>query len=130
MTRFAGSLVGMVSSALVACCGGSPESGADATAKRDTGTSDGATVWLYNVEARAYEELIAGDVPVWMNDSRRVLFRDSEGLFAVVDTVSCDLQHLEVPTGERLILSPANDRVYLVQASEEADIWLLEFGER
>jgi Tol biopolymer transport system component len=94
---------------------------------------DGTTsIAIYNLESKHYRKLTDfGGYPVWLTDSRRLLFRDAGKLF-LLDSESEKVQEI-------LSLSPdvigkfsisSDDRwIYLEHSSTEADIWMLTLNE-
>jgi Tol biopolymer transport system component len=98
-----------------------PAAGADAA----------PTVWLHDLSAGTYELLAEGSQPRFMGDGRRVLHRTpDQQAFRVIDIVTRESFDVAVPERlgliESIVLSPANDRAYLVRVDQESDIWVLE----
>jgi len=94
--------------------------------------SDGVpTLWLLDLEAGTYRQLVAGTQPRFLADGTRVLFRrpEQDG-FSVVDLDSGEVDFVSVPAGlgsiEDILLSPDDVIAYLTRVEQEADIWMIE----
>ena len=72
-----------------------------------------------------------GAYPVWLNDSRRLLFRQGGNLYLLEHTSGNPqiLYALKAPNqiGSHAI-SRDNRRIYFSEISSEADIWLLKLN--
>jgi hypothetical protein len=81
----------------------------------------------YSLESREFQRLTNfGDRPVWMGDSRRVLFMDSQKIY-VLDTVTKRVKEVYSSIPHRLqsiVLSSDNRSIGVSLAINEADIWL------
>jgi Tol biopolymer transport system component len=85
---------------------------------------------VYSVANQRYERLTdLGLFPIWLNDSRRVLFRDSGDLY-LLDRQGGKPQKIYSLKQPNQIgahaLSRDNRRLYFTDVSAEADIWLLK----
>ncbi len=83
----------------------------------------------YSFATGRYQEMVAsGTAPVWLQDSRRLLYIDG-GRIHLYDLAT--RQHREVlapPAGltfSRVTVSPDDRSLYCLRASDEGDIWLL-----
>jgi Tol biopolymer transport system component len=68
----------------------------------------------------------AENYPVWLRDSRRLLFREGPTLY-VID-IKTRKRHVVLPSGApvlRFSISPDNRTIYYTIKSKEADIWLI-----
>jgi Tol biopolymer transport system component len=86
-------------------------------------------VVVYSFANQHYERLTTiGSFPVWLNDSRRLIFRQAGTLY-LVDQRGGPAQKIYSLKGPSEIgshaLSPDNRRLYFTDVSNEADIWLL-----
>ena len=90
------------------------------------GTAGGA-VWIYSTATREHYQLRLGTSPVWLHDSRRLIYA-SEGrlyLAEAVLTISRELLSLADQTLEAPRLSPDNRRLYFTADGVDANLWLL-----
>ena len=85
-----------------------------------------AGIGVYSFDSRQYRKLTSsGWLPVWLRDSRRLLFTDQS--IKLVDTESGKVrQVLSLAPHESLAvaLSPDDRHIYFVLGVTEADIWL------
>jgi Tol biopolymer transport system component len=86
---------------------------------------------LFSLASRNYRKLTdRGVSPVWMKDSRRLLYSD-EGSIFVVDSVTGDSHQVLASAGvggfKAPDLSPDERSLFLMREAEEGDIWLLTF---
>jgi hypothetical protein len=85
---------------------------------------------IHSFKEESYQRFVLGfgSYPIWLNDNRRVLFREGGSLY-VLDRVTGKWQEILSLTGPTLIgnyaLSRDNRRLYYTSGSAEADIWLL-----
>lgn len=80
----------------------------------------------YSFDTQKFQQWeIAGVRPVWLNDSRRLMFLDGDTVF-LLDTNSKRIHKL-LHTGplDHLALSHDNRKILLTIANYEADIWLM-----
>ena len=85
-------------------------------------------VGVFDIATGAFRLLAAsGGTPVWLNDSRRLLFWDA-GSLKLLDTASGQIREAgRIPNpDERMSLSPDNRRLYGVSSSFDADIWMAQ----
>jgi Tol biopolymer transport system component len=88
------------------------------------------SIVIYSFKEESYQRFVLGfgSYPIWLNDNRRVLFREGGSLY-VLDRVTGKWQEILSLTGPTLIgnyaLSRDNRRLYYTSGSAEADIWLL-----
>jgi Tol biopolymer transport system component/predicted Ser/Thr protein kinase len=89
-------------------------------------------VATYSPASRDYRRLTQrGSDPVWLSDSRRLLFLD-HGKIHMVDSESGNRHEiLSLPSEEiqrrGFCLSPDDRRIYFSVSSTEADVWLIQF---
>lgn len=86
---------------------------------------------VYSLPQQRYERLNdLGAFPIWMNDGRRLLFRDFERRLFVIDRVTGKQRELyALPPPNRLghhAISRDNRRIYFTSESSDADLWLLK----
>ena len=92
--------------------------------------SDERSIVIYSFEEEHYQRFVLGfgAYPIWLNDDRRVLFREGGNLY-VLDRVTGKWQEILSLKAPTLIgnyaLSRDNRRLYYTSSSAEADIWLL-----
>jgi Tol biopolymer transport system component len=84
---------------------------------------------LHSLTDRSYVRITdRGELPTWLSDSRRLLYRDA-GNFFLLDTVSRESrQVLTTPPGSGYSffrLSPDDRVLYLARDNEHGSIWLL-----
>ena len=87
----------------------------------------GAGIWIYSIDSRELLTLTDfGSYPVWLSDSRRLLFEEAGELY-IVDRMSKEPRVLFSHSQGWLhpTLSKDNRTIYLTLSSLEADIWLL-----
>ena len=93
----------------------------------------GVGVIVYSFERESYERLTDfGEWPVWLPDSRRLLFVFEGKRFFVVDRETKETE--EVFSVPRDVIGPPRisgdgTQVVFSRRVTEADIWLLTFGE-
>jgi serine/threonine protein kinase len=88
------------------------------------------SIVIYSFEDEHYQRFLLGfgAYPIWLNDDRRVLFREGGSLY-VLDRITGKWQEILALKAPTLIgnyaLSRDNRRLYYTSGSAEADIWLL-----
>ena len=91
---------------------------------------DERSIVIYSFEEEHYQRFVLGfgAYPIWLNDDRRVLFREGGNLY-VLDRITGKWQEILSLKAPTLIghyaLSRDNRRLYYTSGSAEADIWLL-----
>jgi Tol biopolymer transport system component len=87
---------------------------------------------VYNVQSRTYRRLNnTGADPVWLSDSKRLLFLDKGKIF-LLDSATGVTRELVSATPEEIArrgfsISPDDRRIYFSVSTTEADVWMLEF---
>jgi len=86
---------------------------------------------VYTFTDHRYERFVTGfgSYPIWLNDNRRVLFREGGKLYLLdrLTGKSRELLSLKPPSQiGSYALSRDNKRLYYTSGSNEADIWLLK----
>jgi Tol biopolymer transport system component len=84
-------------------------------------------VWIYSVDTRSYESLRGGTNPVWLNDSRRLIYA-SNGRLYIADTVLKAARELLVLPEDELDLprlSHDNQQLYFTRGGTESDLWIM-----
>jgi len=87
---------------------------------------------VYTFADHRYERFVTGfgSYPIWLNDNRRILFREGGKLYLLdrLTGKSRELLSLKPPSQiGSYALSRDNKRLYYTSGSSEADIWLLKF---
>lgn len=95
------------------------------------GSDDDPTLWLLDLAAGTYRQLVPGTQPRFLADGARVLFRrPKQDGFSIVDLDTGDVGDIFVPAGlgsiENMVLSADDTVAYLVRVEQEADIWMIE----
>jgi Tol biopolymer transport system component len=89
-------------------------------------------VIVYSLESKQYQRLTdSGTNPVWLEDNRRLLFRDHGALF-LVDSLAGETHEilsLEPDSIGTTSISHDNRWIYFTHISNEADIWMLTLDE-
>jgi eukaryotic-like serine/threonine-protein kinase len=89
--------------------------------------SRNTTVWVYSLDSKTYTRIVPGALPVWLADSRRLIYTAGSRLH-MVDTVTKESREILALPGESLSY-PAigrDDRwLYYTHATTGADIWLM-----
>ncbi len=92
------------------------------------GATGAAGILVYSFESRQYEKLTDfGIAPVWLSDSRRLLFR-GQGKLHLVDSQSKKVREIlsVAPNNFGGMTLPRDDRlIYFSVVTTEADIWLM-----
>lgn len=88
---------------------------------------------VYTFAEHRYERFVTGfgSYPIWLNDNRRVLFREGEKLFLLDRRTGEWREVLSLKSPSQIgsyALSRDNKRLYYTSGSSEADIWLLKTG--
>jgi Tol biopolymer transport system component len=97
-------------------------------------SDDGSAVGIaaYSLESQQYRRLTDfGRRPVFLSDSRRILFRDSGELY-LLDSESGKVDEVLSVSPDHFNLfsvSPDNRSIYFTRNSSEADIWMLSLNE-
>ncbi|HEV8369262.1 MAG TPA: hypothetical protein VGQ39_15010, partial [Pyrinomonadaceae bacterium] len=97
--------------------------------------SEERSMVVYSFAQQRYERFVTGfgSYPIWLNDNRRVLFRE-EGRLFVLDRLNGkwrEVLALKPPSQiGNYALSRDNRRLYYTSGSNEADIWLLNVEPR
>ena len=92
---------------------------------------DQRSMVVYSFTDHHYDRFVTGvgSYPIWMNDNRRILFREGGKLY-LLDRLSGkwrELLSLQPPSQiGRHELSHDNKRLYYTSGNNEADIWLLK----
>jgi Tol biopolymer transport system component len=87
---------------------------------------------LYSIASRTFRRLTDhGSDPVWLSDSRRLLFHD-DGRIHLVDSQSGNAHEVlsilpEEVARRGFAVGPDDRRIYFSVSSTEADVWLVEF---
>jgi Tol biopolymer transport system component/tRNA A-37 threonylcarbamoyl transferase component Bud32 len=87
---------------------------------------------IYNVATRTYRKLTTnGADPVWLSDSRRLLFLD-RGKIHLLDIATGIARELVSATPEEIArrgfaIAPDDRHIYFSVSTTEADVWMLEF---
>ncbi|MBA2526305.1 MAG: serine/threonine-protein kinase [Pyrinomonadaceae bacterium] len=85
-------------------------------------------IFVYSLDSQQYEKLTDfGSQPVWLSDSRRLLFRNQSKLF-LIDSQSKRIHEVlsVAPHGFDAVTLPRDDRlIYFSLITTEADIWLM-----
>lgn len=97
--------------------------------QRLAGTRSGYGILVFSLATRTYEKLAPqGEYPVWMRDSRRLLYL-SQGKVRVLDSGTKEAREVLVPPAgssfKGLDLSPDERTLYLGRATPEGDVCLL-----
>lgn len=87
-------------------------------------------ILIYTFETNGFERITNfGSRPVWLHDSRRLLFRDAGKLF-LVNSETKKVQQIALPSPLPVVeygLTGDSRMLYYTLDSIEADIWLLKF---
>jgi Tol biopolymer transport system component/tRNA A-37 threonylcarbamoyl transferase component Bud32 len=89
-------------------------------------------VAIYSPASRGFRKLTEhGADPVWLSDSRRLLFLD-KGKIHLLDTVSGTTRELVSVAPEEVArrgfaVSPDDSKIYFSLSTTEADVWMVEF---
>jgi dipeptidyl aminopeptidase/acylaminoacyl peptidase len=90
------------------------------------GTSNGA-VWIYSAETRSYAQLRTGEHPVWLLDSRRVLFASAGALYMGDAVLRISREILSIPDHQLDMpwLSRDNRFLYFAGNGLDANVWVM-----
>jgi Tol biopolymer transport system component len=92
-----------------------------------------AGIFAYSLETEHWEQLLDfGRMPIWLKDSRRLLFW-SDGALFLLDTATREHREiisLDPPAhiGWLCTIAPDNQTIYFTRIDREADIWLLDLN--
>jgi serine/threonine protein kinase/Tol biopolymer transport system component len=100
--------------------------------RRLAGMMGAPGIYLYSLASRRYERLTEnGYSPVWLPDSRRLLYSDEGGVF-VVDSQTRERRQVLEPAGGPALnafdLGRGGRDLYVVREETEGDIWMLTPG--
>jgi serine/threonine protein kinase len=92
------------------------------------------SIVVYSFTEHRYQRFVMGigSYPIWMSDTRRILFRESGSLYLLdrVTGTRREIMTLKSPAQiGNYAFSKDNRRLYYTSGSTEADIWLLKVGE-
>jgi eukaryotic-like serine/threonine-protein kinase len=96
-------------------------------------TANGASlpgIVVYSLDTGRYQRLNdRGDAPVWLPDSRRLVYLDGGRVF-LLDAATRRAHELDTPppgsTWARARVSPDGQSIYLIRSTDEGDVWLLD----
>jgi dipeptidyl aminopeptidase/acylaminoacyl peptidase len=89
--------------------------------------SNAGAVWIYSAASREHYQLRSGKSPVWLTDSRRLIYA-SDGRLYIAEAVVKVARELLVLAGQNLDaprLSSDNRRLYFSAEGIDANLWLL-----
>ena len=96
------------------------------------GTSRGR-VQVYSLESGRLRDVAESGVgPVWLHDSRTLLFLDGNRIVAADTRTGHAREVLAAPAGESFLslsTSPDDRELYFVRVRDEADLWMLEMSD-
>jgi eukaryotic-like serine/threonine-protein kinase len=85
-------------------------------------------MFIYSLEDHKLHELSRlGKGPVWLKDSRRLLFADDKGIF-LIDSVSGKTKQILSVGLDRvdgLTIAPDGRSIYIVRTFTESDVWMM-----
>jgi len=85
-------------------------------------------IFIYTFETNKFERLTDfGSRPIWLNDNRRLLFRDAGKLF-LVNSETKKIQEISLRSPNPVIeygLTANDHTIYYTLLSTEADVWLV-----
>jgi Tol biopolymer transport system component len=87
------------------------------------------SIWVYSFDTKTYSRIADGTWPVWLGDSRRLVYMYGGRLF-LVDTVAPQPREILARPGEVLgdpSLTRDGRQLYFTHATTGADIWLMTF---
>jgi eukaryotic-like serine/threonine-protein kinase len=91
-----------------------------------------AGIFIYSFASQSYQRLTtSGRSPVWMSDSRRLLYIDQENLY-IIDSLAKKPKVIHAINSiartdlAGICLTKDNRQIYFSQVTTEADIWLAE----
>src|SRR5712692_1887516 len=89
---------------------------------------DVAGIATFSLASQKYERLVVGDYPVWLNDSRRLLFTGGRKILLIDSQTKkvTEILSLEPNSVGGLAVSRDNRTVYYGLTTTEGDIWLAE----
>jgi eukaryotic-like serine/threonine-protein kinase len=95
--------------------------------------NDQRSMVVYSFAEHRYERFVIGfgSYPIWLNDNRRVLFREGEKLYLLDRLTGKWREVLSLKSPSQIgsyALSRDNKRLYYTIGSSEADIWLLKIA--
>lgn len=93
----------------------------------------GDGIALYTIASRSFRKITSyGADPVWLNDSRRLLFHN-KGQLHLVDTESGAAHEVLSIAPEEIdrrgfAVSPDDTHIYFAVSTTEADVWMIDFA--
>jgi Tol biopolymer transport system component len=92
-----------------------------------------AGIVVYSFDSQQYERLTNfGSFPVWLSDSRRLLFQDQRKLYVIDSETKKFHEVLSIASNEfgNGVTLPKDDRlIYFSLLTTEADIWMMTLNE-
>ena len=99
--------------------------------RQQQGGSHEPGIMLYSLAEKSYVRLTSrGDGPLWLHDSRRLLYYEGDGIRLLDARTGKSRPVLSPPEGSSysdLSLSPDDRVLYLARSIDEGHIWLLKF---
>ena len=90
------------------------------------GTASGS-VWLYSAATRTYDQFRSGKHPVWLNDSRRIIYAEGGRLFIADVGLRISRELLSMPDQQldHPRLSRDNVHLYFTHTGVDANLWVM-----
>jgi Tol biopolymer transport system component len=90
------------------------------------GTAAGS-VWLYSAATQSYDQFRPGKHPVWLNDSRRLIYADGGRLFIADTALRLSRELLSMPDQQldHPRLSRDNLHLYFSHTGIDANLWVM-----
>jgi Tol biopolymer transport system component len=87
-----------------------------------------SAIWVYSFETKSYTKIVAGIYPVWLSDSRRLVY-SSGGKRFLVDTFTKESREILAPRPSETLddahVTRDNRFLYYSHGTIGADIWLM-----
>lgn len=85
------------------------------------------SVWLYTAATQSYDQFRPGSDPVWLNDSRRLIYADGGRLFIADTALRISRELLSMPDQQldQPRLSRDNVQLYFSHRGIDANLWVM-----
>jgi Tol biopolymer transport system component len=107
----------------------SPDGGRLAGVMREAGGSDANGIAIYDFRKSTFKKLTeTGLSPVWLNDSRRILFHTRDQVVLLDSETGASKYVLTAPLAlfSAVAVSPDNRALYVALKAAESNIWLID----
>jgi eukaryotic-like serine/threonine-protein kinase len=99
-------------------------------ARRIAANDTSNTLWVFDLDAKSWDQIGSGSFPRWLPDGRR-LVASAGGRITLIDTTTKAARDIYEEPGRLMgtaVLAPDGRRLYFTSAAIESDIWTMRFS--